>query len=258
MGKVAANIETRNGKDPMHLTVILRAGLVAGAIATAALMARPVHAEEAPRPTLSLAGTGEILATPDMALIQSGVVTEAETARAALDANNEAIAAVIAAMKEAGIEARDIQTSGFSVQPRFHFPKNGDDTESPRIIGYSVTNAVTVRVRDLDTLGSVLDKAVTVGANRINGINFVVSDADKRLDEARGLAIADATRKARIYADAAGVNLSRVQSISEAGGYAPAPRKAMMMRAESAPAVPVEAGEQSLSVNVSVTWEINE
>lgn len=258
MVKVSPNIETRNGKDPMHLTVILRAGLVAGAIVTAALMARPVHADEAPRPTLSLTGTGEILARPDMALIHSGVVTEAETARAALDANNEAIAAVIAAMKEADIEARDIQTSGFSVQPRYHYPKNGDDAESPKIVGYSVTNSVAVKVRDLDTLGGVLDKAVTVGANRINGIDFIVSDADKRLDEARGLAIADATRKARIYADAASVELSRIQSIAEAGGFAPAPRKAMMMRAEAAAAVPVEAGEQSLSVTVSVTWEIKE
>ncbi len=240
----------------MHLPVILRAGIVAGAIAAAAMMARPAGAEEAPRPTLSLTGTGEIFARPDMALISSGVVTEADTARAALDANNEAMAAVIAAMKEAGIEARDIQTSGFSVQPRMRFPANNDGSEAPSIVGYTVTNAVTVRVRDLDKLGDVLDKAVTVGANQMNGIDFIVSDAGKRLDEARALAVADATRKAEIYAGAAGVKLARIRSISESGGFAPMPRKAMAMRADPAPPVPVEAGEQSLSVEISMTWEI--
>lgn len=240
----------------MHLPVILRAGLVAGAIAAAALMARPAGAEEAPRPTLSLTGIGEIFARPDMALINSGVVTEADTAREALDANNAAIAAVIAAMKEAGIEAKDIQTSGFGVQPRYRYPKSSDGNESPKIVGYTVTNAVTVRVRDLAKLGGVLDKAVTVGANQMNGIDFVVSDADKRLDEARALAVKDATRKAEIYAKAAGVKLARIRSISESAGYAPVPRKAMAMRAEAASAVPVEAGEQSLTVEVAMTWEI--
>jgi len=120
-----------------------------------------------------------------------------------------------------------------------------------------VTNAVSVKVRDLDKLGGVLDKVVTVGANRIDGIDFIVSDAGKRLDEARALAVKDATRKAGLYADAAGVKLSRILSISESGGYVPV-RKAnvAMMRADAAPPVPVEAGEQSLSVDVNMAWEI--
>ncbi len=240
----------------MHLSMMLRAGLVAAALAVAAMMAIPARADDAPRPTLSLTGTGEVFAKPDMAVISSGVVTEAKTAREALDANNAAIAAVIAAIKEAGIEARDIQTSGFSVQPRYVYPKKSEETDAPKIVGYTVRNAVSVKVRDLEKLGGVLDKAVTVGANSISGIDFIVSDADARLDEARGIAMKDALRKAGIYAESAGVTLTRIQSINEAGGYRPVPRKAMMMRAEAASDVPVEAGEQALSVEVNVTWEI--
>jgi len=242
----------------MHLSMMLRAGLVAAALACAALMAIPARAETPRTPTLTLTGTGEIFAKPDMAMVTSGVVTEAETAREALDANNAAIAAVIAAIKDAGIEAKDIQTSGFSVQPRYRYPKKSDDDEAPRIVGYRVSNAVTIRVRDLDALGGVLDQAVTVGANSISGIDFIVSDADKRLDEARAIAMKDAMRKAQIYADAAGVTLTRVLSINEAGGYRPVPRKmaAMAMRAEAVADVAVEAGEQALSVEVNVTWEI--
>jgi uncharacterized protein len=240
----------------MHLSMMLRAGLVAAALAVAAMMAIPARADDAPRPTLSLTGTGEVFAKPDMAVISSGVVTEAKTAREALDANNEAIAAVIAAIKEAGIEAKDIQTSGFSVQPRYVYPKKSEETDAPKIVGYTVRNAVSVKVRDLEKLGGVLDKAVTVGANSISGIDFIVSDADARLDEARAIAMKDALRKAQIYAEAAGITLTRIQSINEVGGFRPVPRKAMMMRAEAASDVPVEAGEQTLSVEVNVTWEI--
>jgi hypothetical protein len=205
---------------------------------------------------LSLTGTGEVFAKPDMAVVASGVITEAKTAREALDANNEAIAAVIAAIKQAGIEAKDIQTSGFGVQPRYHYPKKSDDADAPKIVGYTVRNAVSVKVRDLAMLGGVLDKAVTVGANSISGIDFIVSDADTRLDEARAIAMKDALRKAQIYAEAAGVTLTRILSINEAGGYRPVPRKTMMMRAEAVSDLPVEAGEQALSVEVNVTWEI--
>jgi len=243
----------------MHLSVMLRASLVAAALASAALFVMPARAEEAPRPTLSLTGIGEISVAPDMAVISSGVVTEAKTAREALDANNEAIGAVIAALKEAGIEARDIQTSGFRVQPRYQRdPKNKENPEGPRIVGYTVNNNVSVTVRDLAKLGPVLDQAVTVGANRIGGINFVVSDADKRLDEARATAMKDAIRKAGIYTEAAGVKLDRILSISESGGFRPFPKREALMMRDAAASVPVEAGEETLSVEVNVTWEIGQ
>lgn len=251
----------------MHLPIIVRASLVAAALASAAILAIPARAQsggpaEPPRATLTLTGSGEVSVPPDQAIVTSGVITEAPTAREALDANNAAIAEVIAAMKAAGIEAKDIQTSGFSVHPRYTNPRRGGDGahEAPRIVGYTVNNMVTVRVRDLGALGAVLDQAVSVGANRIGGIDFVVSDADKRLDEARAAAMRDALRKAEIYAGAAGVTLARIQSISESGGYIPPRPRAdmMMMRAEPAAAVPVEAGEQTLSVQVHVTWELGQ
>jgi uncharacterized protein len=243
----------------MHLSIVIRAGLVGAALAVAALMVLPARADDTP-PTLSLSGHGEVSVAPDMAVITSGVVTEADTARAALDANTAAIGAVIAAIKEAGIEARDIQTSDFRVEPRYVYPRKDDEQQAPRIVGYTVTNAVTVRVRDLSKLGAVLDQSVSVGANRIDGISFVVTNSDAHLDAARALAMRDAIRRAEVYAGAAGVRLARILSISESGGYTPVVRKAdtMMMRAEAAPPVPVEAGEQTLSIDVNVTWEISQ
>lgn len=245
----------------MHLSVIFRAGLVAAALASAALYALPARADArvdgGAVNTLSVTGTGEIAVAPDMATIRTGVESEAGTAREALDANNMAIAAVIAALKDAGIEARDIQTSGFNVQPRYQRADRNSDQPERKIIGYTVSNTVMVAVRDLDTLGGVLDAVVGAGGNRIGGIAFLVSDADKRLDEARTLAIKDATRKARLYAEAAGVSLDGIVSISEGGGFQPFPRQeAMMMRDAAVSAVPIETGEQTLSVSVAVTWKI--
>lgn len=248
----------------MHLSVIVRASLVAAAIAIAALLALPARAQDdgASRPaTMSLSAISEISAAPDRARITSGVVTEAETARAALDANNQAIADVIAALKEAGIEDRDIQTSGFSVEPRYHYPEPREGrSEPPRIIGYAVSNQVSVLVRNLDDLGPVLDRAVTVGANRINGIQFEISNEDELLDEARGEAVANARRKAEIYAEAAGVRLQSIRSISETSRLQPPPQPlfARDMRAEAASSVPIETGEQTLRVEVNVTWEIGQ
>lgn len=251
----------------MHFSVIVRASLVAAALAVAALLALPARAQEpAPAgphqqiPTLSVSASAEIGARPDRARITSGVVSEADTARAALDANSTAIADVIAALRDAGIEERDIQTSGFSVEPRYHYPEPRDGrNEPPRIIGYAVTNLVTVLVRDLAVLGPVLDRAVTVGANRIHGIDFEVSDADELLDEARAEAVANARRKAEVYGEAAGVELAGVLSISESTAHEPPrPMYARAMQADAAESVPIQPGEETLRVEVNVTWEIRQ
>lgn len=252
----------------MHLRVLVRAGLVAAALSVAALTALPARAQDEPAPppettprpaTLSLTGSAEMFAKPDRATITSGVVTQAATAREALDANNEAIAEVIASLREAEISQDDIQTSGFNVQPRYQYPERQEDgsQEPPRIVGYEVSNQVTVIVRDLNALGGVLDRAVTVGANRIDGIAFEVSNADELLDDARADAIADARRKANVYSVAAGVRLERILRISESGGFEPPqPMYARAMRAEAADSVPVAPGTQRLQVDVQVTWEI--
>lgn len=211
-----------------------------------------------PRPAIFvLTGEGTATAAPDMAILRSGVVSEGQTARAALNANTAAMEKLIAGFKAAGIEARDIQTSGFSVQPRYLYGQRNDGTqEPPRITGYEVRNTVALKIRDLDKLGSVLDAAVTDGSNQIEGLTFDVSNKDELLNDARRKALADARAKAELYAEAAGVKLGRLRELSERTGDFPPPRP-MVMRMEAAKAdVPVERGEQELTVNVTATWEI--
>lgn len=210
---------------------------------------------------ISIEGVGEVTALPDTAIVNSGVTSQAATAREALDANTAAMSQLIETLKAAGIEARDIQTSNFSVNPNYVYSQEVDASGyslPPRINGYIVSNSVTIKVRNLESLGAVLDQSVTVGANTINGIGFSVADPAKLYEEARKQAFADARAKAELYAGAAGVSLGAIRSISESQGYSnPQPymmREAAMM--DAAAPVPVQAGEMSFSINVSVTWEL--
>ena len=219
-------------------------------------LAAPAMADDA---IISLTGIGEVTAKPDMALITSGVVTQAATAREALTANTKAMADLLAVLKAAGVEERDVQTSGFSVNPNYVYSDQRDAsgyTLPPQINGYSVSNNVTVRIRDLASLGTVLDQQVTVGANSINGVMFTVADPSALYDEARKEAFADAKKKAELYAEAAGEELGLIKSVSEQQGYSepqPYMMKAMDSVAAAAP-VPVATGELSFQVNVNVTW----
>lgn len=229
-------------------------------LAIAATFALPAHADG----TISIDGRGEVMAAPDTAIVTSGVTTQGATARAAMDANSAAMTELIQTLKETGIEARDIQTSGFSVNPNYVYTDARDDngyTLPPRINGYQVSNTVTVRVRALATLGAVLDQAVTVGANTIGGVSFSVADPAALLDDARRAAFADARRKAELYAETAQVELGDIHAIAETqrqGGPQPyAMQTARFDRAEAA-AVPVEGGELTFPVTVSVTWELQD
>lgn len=210
---------------------------------------------------ISVTGTGEVSAAPDTAYINSGVTTQGATARESLDANTQAMNELLATLKEAGIEPRDVQTSGFSVSPNYVYTDARDEngyTLPPKINGYQVYNTVNVRIRDLSTLGAVLDKQVNVGANTINGITFAVADPSTLLDEARKAAFADAKEKATLYAEAAGETLGLLRSVTEGQSYdqpQPYMMKSMDMAA-SAGAVPVATGELSFSVNVQVTWAV--
>lgn len=240
-----------------------RAALACFLLAATALPAfaagEPSAAE---RGRITLFGEGTASAVPDTATVSIGTLSTAKTAREAMDANTKAMTAVIETLKKAGIEARDLATDGFSVQPRYTYPKPGPNPEAPRLDGYEVRNQVTVRVRDLGKLGAVLDAAVTSGSNQIGGIAFTVAEPAALLDKARAAAVADARRKATVYAEAAGVKLGRVLDISEPGADM-APRPMMMARsadfakAEAAP-VPIEAGEQSFKVRVKMTWDVAE
>jgi len=237
---------------------VLAAALAATA-ATSALAAETA-AERAPG-RITIVGEGTVNAVPNMATLTSGVVTSASTAREALDANTEAMARVIEAFKKAGIAAKDIMTDGFSVQPRYVYPEPKDgSSQPPRIDGYEVRNHVIVRVRELAKLGTVLDAAITTGANQMGGLSFDVAEPAALLDKARTAAIEDAKHKAELYVQAAGAKLGRLVEISEATMQTP-PRPMMMARSmdfAEAKAVPVEAGEQTLRAQVRITWELAE
>lgn len=236
----------------MTLATSLRIVLPALAVLAASA---PLTATAAPlKRTISLAATGLVKATPDMASITTGVTTEGQTAQAALSKNTAAMTGVIDTLKEAGIEAKDIQTSDFNVSPVYEQRKNG---QAAFITGYRVSNKVHITVRDTKRLGEVLDKAVKAGANQIGSIGFGIAAPEKLKDEARKLAMRNAIDNAKLYADAAGVELGPVVSIAEEGGYAPRPlnARAAPMMAESAP-VPVEGGTLTVEAKIRVTWEL--
>ena len=203
---------------------------------------------------ISMTGRGVVKAPADLARISTGVVSEAPTAGAALQANTAAMTKVVAELKASGIEARDIQTSRFAVNPRYQ--RNRDGRE-PKIIGYRVTNSVRITVRDLKALGGILDKVVSLGSNQIDGIAFDIDDPRKLQDEARRRAVKDAKAKAELYAEAADVDLGAILSISEGSVATPRPAMARMAMEAKAADVPIESGELSLEVRVSINWEID-
>lgn len=199
-------------------------------------------------------GSGVVDAVPDMASIDVGVTHQARTAGEALALTSEAVGAVITRLEASGIAERDMQTQGLSLQPLWSRQVSGSDAPR-RITGFVASNRLMVRVRELDTLGQILDTVVQDGANTFNGLRFSVQEPDAVIAEARARAVKDAMTKAQQLADAAGVTLGPVQSISENGGGA-RPVMMEMASARMAADVPVAAGEVSLSSQVSVVFAI--
>jgi len=236
--------------SPMALSATLMA---------AACLALPVTAtaddgSQSGRITVSGTGTAEI--APDMAIINLSVVEQADTARDALDANTSAMSEVLEAMKGAGIEERDLQTAMFQIMPRYENKRKGQAYEQ-EIIGYEVRNSLTVRVRDLTKLGSVLDRSVTLGVNQGGAVQFTNDDPSAAIEDARTKAMQNAIAKARLLTETAGIGLGAVLEINEHDAQ-PQPRavaRADMALASSAE-VPIAAGENSYAVTVNVTWEL--
>jgi uncharacterized protein YggE len=204
-------------------------------------------------PAISVTGEAQISVAPDIAFVDAGVATDARSAREASEANNAAMAKVFVALKAANIDARDVQTSRLSLQPQYAPNRSGP---SP-IVGYRASNRVTVRIHDVSKVAGVIDTLVGAGANDIGNVAFEVSQASKLLDEAREKAVADARRKAEIYAKAAGVTLGAPLSISEGSAPQPVFRSKMVAGMAAAP-TPIAQGEETLSVSVSVTWAIRQ
>jgi uncharacterized protein YggE len=207
--------------------------------------------------TISVTGTGKVSAPPDMAAIQTGVVTEAETARAALSANNEAMRKILDVLKQHGIADKDVQTSSFNVSPVYKHDPEG--RREPEITGYRVHNQVSVKVRNLPKLGETLDALIEAGSNQVSGISFGIDDPTGVLNQARGRAIADARSRAEVYAQAAGVKVGRVRSISEQPPQRPMPipMARMAFQAEAA-SVPIATGEQDFEVTVYLEYALED
>jgi uncharacterized protein len=198
---------------------------------------------------VSVTGEASVSAAPDSATIRIGVSTQAASAREASNANAQKMTAVLAALKDRGIAEKDIQTAWLSLQPQ-HDNRPG----APHVVGFQASNQLNAKVRDIKAVANLLDRAISAGATDVSGIEFVVSEPSKLLDQARAQAIADARRKAELYVAAAGGHLGHVVSIVEDNALPPPRPMAGAMRA--AAAVPVAPGEQTLHVNVSVTYAV--
>lgn len=232
----------------------IRTALAVTALLTAgAALAEPAAVSSTPT-TLTVAAEGRVTRAPDIAEVSGGVVTSAPTAAAAMAENTVRMNAVVAAVKKAGIADRDIQTTGLNLQPQYRYA----DNQPPVLTGYQVTNTVSLRLRKLGEAGRLLDTLVGVGANQIGGPNFSVDAADEALDEARVAAVKMARTRAQLYAQAAGLRIKRIVSISESGAIEPGPRPMMVMaravRMEAAPMV--APGEVALGVNVTMVFEL--
>lgn len=218
--------------------------------------------DDDPVARILVTGQGSADLAPDMAVLTLSVTRQAETARAALDANSLAMRDVLTAMKAEGIDSRDLQTSGFSIQPNYIYPppKPTGEREPPQIVGYTVRNSLTVRVRDISAVGNILDKSVSLGVNEGGNIMFTNDDPSEAITQARINAVKDAMAKAKTLADAAGVKTGKLLEISEQS-FNPRPMpmaRAEMSLARSSDAVPVAAGENSYKVTVNISYAIDQ
>ena len=231
-------------------------GRVAAALMISLVFLQPAAAQEKNMPTLTVVGEGIAAATPDLAVVGVGVVVQAARAADALAQNSKAMAEVIAAVKEVGVEPRDVETSRVSLRPQYSYPTQGS-REAPKLVSYEASNSVSIRVRALDKLGGMLDRLVTAGANQIRGIELTMAEPGPLRDKARVAAMKDAMHKAAILAAAADVRIVRLFSVIEDFHEGPRP-VAMRLSAEAAarPQVPVEAGEQELRGRVTAVFEI--
>jgi uncharacterized protein len=234
----------------MRSLLVLLAALALAPTATAQ------GAMQRPFPLVTVGGEATIALTPDLAQATGGVTTEAKTVREASDANAQAMNAVIAALKEAGVADKDIQTSQFTVAPVYTQNRPGRSDE-PRIVGYRASNQVRFNIRDIAKVSEVLDRAIAGGATDLRGVTFTVSDTSKAKDQARTEAIADARRRAEVYARAVGAQVGRAISVTETGTAPPRPM-VMARGGELAAAAPppIAPGETTLQISVTVSFEL--
>ena len=227
---------------------------VLNALLLSAALVLPLAAPALADNVITVMGEGTVQVTPDMATISLGVTTDGASAAEAMAANSKALQAVIDRLKSAGIEDRDLQTSNLSLNPNW---VGYDAGQTPKIAGYVASNMLSVRVRALDTLGTVLDASITDGANTLNGITFELAAPRPAQDEARKAAVADAKARAELLATAAGVKLGKIEAITESAGYG-VPMPMFRDEAKAASAVPVASGQIGMTASVTITYAIVE
>lgn len=235
----------------------LAAGLVAGLLVLTAGCSTDIRNDIEHRPSgtlISISSEGKATQAPDIAHISAGVVTEADESKTAMQANAKQMDKLMKAIKNAGVDEKDVQTSGLSLIPRFNYQSN----QKPQIVGYRANNNVNITVRKLDELSKVIDALAAEGANQIHGPNFSIDDTETLLNKARETALNQAKVRAEAYAKSLGTKVRRIVSISE-GSRGGMPRP--MMRAEAAVATsststPIAPGESSVSVNLELVFEL--
>jgi len=207
---------------------------------------------------ITVTGEGEVSAVPDTAWVTSGVNTQASTAAKALSDNNKLMQEMLEVFSDADIDEKHIQTAGFNIHPIYDY---GANPNPPRLNGYQVSNSITAKLTDLDKLGELLDDIVNAGSNQVSGIQFGFNNDEELLDQARQNAMANAMKKARLYAKAVDAEVGDVVSISETGAILPAPvfRHAEMAQSKimDSGSVPVMKGEQELIATVTVVYELD-
>ena len=204
---------------------------------------------------LDVTASGEVTRVPDVAVISAGVVTRQQTASSAIQENSTRMERVLAALKKAGVAERDIQTSSLSLSPEYRYQEN----QPPQLVGYTASNQVSIRFRDIRNSGKILDALVAEGANQINGPSLTIDKPEAALDEARQQAIANGRARAELYARALGKRVARVVSVSEGGGNYPVPPPMpVMMEARMAGQADTKVvpGEQKLQVSVSMVFDL--
>ena len=204
---------------------------------------------------LDLNAVGEVSRVPDVAIISTGVTTRAATASGAIQQAATRMARVRAALKAAGIDDRDIQTSNLNLNPDYRY----DNNQPPKLTGYTASNQLTVRFRDIANSGKIIDALVSEGANQINGPTLTIDKPEAALDEARARAVVAGRTRADLYARSLGMRVVRLVAVSEsASSYPVRPPMAVMMEARGQVAADskIDPGEQKLQVNLAMTYEL--
>ena len=222
-------------------------------VAAAQTATAPLQAVAGTR--LEISATGEVSRVPDIAIISAGVVTRSQTASGAIQQNATRMERLRAALEAAGIASRDIQTSSINLNPEYRYAEN----QPPQLVGYTASNSLSIRFRDIRSTGRILDALVAQGANQINGPTLTIDEPEGALDEARTEALAKGRARAELYARSLGMRVVRLLSVSETGGHSvppPMPYARMAVAERGSADTSIEPGEQKLQVTLNMNFEL--